>query len=98
MRQHVADVVEAVAGVVRRELVLDLEVEPHQVADRVAILDAIEPADGDAAGIGILRVDAERVAFDPVLQPPHCSGDGRGFFSGGMRPARVFFSTSSQRS
>jgi hypothetical protein len=41
---------------------------PHQIANRVAILDAVEAADGDAARIGIRRVDAEGLALNPVLQ------------------------------
>ena len=70
-RQHVADRVEPVAGVVGRELFLGLEVKTGQVADRVAILDPVEPADGHAAGIEVLGIDPEDVALDPVGQEPH---------------------------
>ncbi len=67
-RQDVADVVEPVPGVVRRELGGGVVVHADQVADRVAVLDPVEPADRDAAGVGILRVDPERRDLDPVLQ------------------------------
>ncbi len=43
-REHVADIVEAITGVVGRKLFLRLEVEPRQVANRVAIFDTIEAA------------------------------------------------------
>ena len=69
-REHVADVVEAIARVVGRELLLGLEVEAHQVADRVAVLDPVEPADRHAARVGVLGIDAEDVVLDPVGQEP----------------------------
>ena len=49
-------------------------VDAHQVADRVAVLDPVEPADGDAARVGILRVDPEGRVLDPVLQRPPLLG------------------------
>ena len=66
--EHVADVVEAVAGVVGREFLLRLEIDPHQVADRVAVLDPVEPADRHPARVGVLGIDAEDVVLDPVGQ------------------------------
>jgi len=41
---------------------------------------------------------AKTSRFDQSSSNRCCSGDGRGFFSGGMMPARVFLSTASQRS
>ena len=73
-RQHVADVVEPVPGVVRRELGGGVVVHADQVADRVAVLDPVEPADRDAARVGILPVDPERPVLDPVLQQPAIVG------------------------
>ena len=70
-REHVADRVEPITRVVGRKLLLGLEVETGQVADRVAILDPVETADGHAARIGILGIDPENVALDPVGQEPH---------------------------
>ena len=64
--QRVADVVEAVAGVVGREVFFGVVVDAHQVADRVAVFGPIEPTERDVAGVGIGRVDAERVGLDPV--------------------------------
>ena len=59
-REHVADLVEPVTRVVGRKLLLGLEVEPRQVADRVAILDPVEPADRDATRIGFVGIDLRR--------------------------------------
>ena len=52
-REDVADVVEAVADVVGREVVGRAEVEADQVADRVVVLGPIEPADRHAARVGV---------------------------------------------
>ena len=65
-RQHVADVVEAVAGVVGGEIVGRLEVDADQVADRVVVFVAVEPADRDAAGVA--RAGAVAVS-EGVLDP-----------------------------
>ena len=78
--QHVGDVVEAVAGVVRREHRRRVEVHAEQVADGVVILHAVEAADGDAAGIGILRVGGEDRAFDPLGEAFLFLRRGLGFF------------------
>ncbi len=67
-RKHVADGVEAVAGVIGGKLFVGFEVESRQVADRVAVLDAVQAANRDAAGVDILGIDAERFALDPVGQ------------------------------
>ncbi len=63
--QHIANVVKAVPGVIGRQLLFGLEIKPHQIADRVAILDAIEAADGNATGVGVLWVNTQSVALDP---------------------------------
>ena len=66
--QDVTDVVEAVTRVVGGEFFIGAEVDPHQVADRVAILDAVQPSQGDAARVGIIGIGPEGVPLDPVLQ------------------------------
>ena len=59
--------------------------------DGVAVFDAVEAADGDAAGVGILGINAENVALDPMGDHWCCSAVGRGFLAGGMMLARRFF-------
>ena len=65
--KHVADVVEAVAHVVRGEVFRRFEIDAAEVADRVVVLGAIEPPNRDAARI--LRrcaVDLRQGVRDPV--------------------------------
>ncbi len=65
--QHIADVVEAVAGVVGREFFKGAELDPHEVADGVLVFDAVQATQGDAAGIGVGGIDPEDVGLDPAL-------------------------------
>jgi hypothetical protein len=67
-RQHVANVVEAVARVVRGKFLFGLEIDADEVLDRVAVLDAVQAAHGHAAGVRVRRVDREYLVFDPVLE------------------------------
>ena len=67
-RQHFAKVVEAVAGIVGREFHFAGKLDPHEVANGVAVLDPIEPPHGHLAGIGIRRVDPEGLVFDPLFE------------------------------
>ena len=69
-REHVADVVEAIAGVVGREFLGGLELNPHEIADGVAILHPVEPPKSDAPRVGILRIDPESLILDPIFQAP----------------------------
>ena len=64
-REHVADVVEAVAGIVRREIVCRTEVHADEIADGVVVFRAVEAADGHAARIGPGRIDGENRTIDP---------------------------------
>ena len=66
--QDVADGIEAVAGIVRRQLLVHFEVKAGQVADGIAILDAIDSANSDTAGIRILGINTKGIGFDPLLQ------------------------------
>ena len=59
-RQHVADVVEAVAGVVLREIVSRTQLDAQQIPNRVVVFLAVQPPRGHAAGIR--RGDAGRSA------------------------------------
>ena len=61
-RQHVADVVEAVADVVVGEVGGRLEVDADQVADRVVVLGPVEPADRDPADVARARCSRTRRA------------------------------------
>jgi hypothetical protein len=89
--EHVADVIEPVACVIGRELDLAVEINAEQVADGVAILDAVQSPGGDAARVRIGSVNAERVIFDPFLQPLTIRFRGLAFFGGWHQArARVF--------
>ena len=80
-RQHVADVVEAVAGIVDGELVGRAAVDAEQAADRVVVLDPVEPPCGHAArigrsaiaGVGQIRFDGRGQACDRVVGRPGAS-------------------------
>ena len=70
--EDVPDVVEAVAGVVFRKVVSGAEVDPEEVAEGIIVLDAVEAAEGDAAGVGVggvygieevVEVLGEEIAF-----------------------------------
>ena len=76
-RQHVADVVEAVADVVGGEVLGGLEIDADEVADGVVVLGAVEPADGDAAGVGL------GVAVGPVEDGRRPAGEGLDLGGGG---------------
>ena len=73
-RQDIAVVVEAMPGVVGGEFEVDVELNAEEVADSVLIFDPVEPADGDMAGVGIFRIDAEGVVFDPGFEPSKLLG------------------------
>ena len=65
-REHVGDVVEAVARVVLREVIGRPEVDAEQVTDRVVVLGPVEPSNRDAPGIWWRRaVGAEDLRVHP---------------------------------
>ena len=64
--QHVANVVEAVTRIVGRKVLGRVVIDARQIADRIAILDTVEPAERHPAGIGIGRVDVEGIELDPI--------------------------------
>ena len=64
----IADVIEAMAGVVRREFLVGFEVDAKQIANGVAILHSVQTADSHATGIWILRMSLEHSGLDPRLE------------------------------
>ena len=89
-RQHVADVIEAVAGIVGREVGGEILVEEEQVADGVIKLESVEAANRDVARVrlrlrdgvgeqlmnGGLQVhDFGRRGTDFLLHRRHLAGD-----------------------
>ena len=89
-RQHVADVVEAVARVVGREVGGEILVEEAEVADRVIELRAVEAADGHVARVGLgLRDGGGEQLVDGRLEGLDLGGRRarlllrRGHFTGG---------------
>ncbi len=65
-REHVADVVEAVAGIVGGELGAGLDVERQQVANGVAVFGAIQAVNGGTAGIRMRRGGVVEFAAEPL--------------------------------
>ena len=64
--EHAGDVVEAVAGVVGREQVVDADVQGEQIADRVAVLGPAQAMEGlRPAGVRFGRRRGVELAFDP---------------------------------
>ena len=66
-REDIPDVVEAVARVVGGKVIGGAEVHADEVADGVVVFRAIEPAQRDAAGVGLLAVALEDLEINPRL-------------------------------
>ena len=64
-REHVADVVKAVADVVLWEVIRRLEVHAHEIAHRVVVFDAVQPVQGHAARVRVVGVHREEGLPDP---------------------------------
>ena len=65
-REHVADGVEAIAGIVLRKILRGIGVDGQQIANRVVVFLAVETAGGNAAGLGFHRfVGAVEFGFHP---------------------------------
>ncbi len=76
-RQHVADVVEAVADVVGGEVVGGVEVDAEEVADGVVVLGPVEPPQGDPAGVLLAgAVGLEDDGVEPGVERLHLRGAG----------------------
>src|SRR4029077_2700977 len=65
--EDVADVVEAVADVVRRGFLISVEIDADEIANGVAVFNAVEAAQSHAARVRILRVDTKRTVLDPAI-------------------------------
>ena len=82
-RQHIADVIEAVARVVGREVGGEILVEEAEVADRVVELRAVEAADGHVARVGLgFRDGGGEQLMDRGLEALDLSGGRAGLLLG----------------
>ena len=70
-RQHITDVVEAVAGIIRRKIIRRLERHADQIANRVVVFRAVQPPERHAAGIRIIAVTGEHLRLDPFGNQLH---------------------------
>jgi hypothetical protein len=75
-REHIADVVESIADVVRRKIVGRSEVDSHEVANRVVVFGPVEPAKRHPADIGLAAIDGRENSFDAVGQAIDLIGRG----------------------
>ena len=97
--EDAGDVVEAVARVVGRQQLADVDVERQQVAHGVAVLRPAQAVEGlRAAGVGIRRGGGVQLPFEPgpELRVGRGLRPGRG--RGGMAPARSLRTTFSHTS
>ena len=78
-RQHIADIVEAVARIVGRKLFGSAEIHAQQVADSIRVLRAVETMGGNPAGIdpGIL-VGRVELVLDELEEGVHLLGGRSG--------------------
>ncbi len=80
--ENVADVIEAVAGIVGGEVFVGLEIDGQEIADGVAIFVAVEAVGDDAAGVG----------FDGLIEIVEAgldvAGERGNFFGGRLGDAR----------
>ena len=67
-RQHIADVVEAVARIVGGKFQFRIHLDAGEVADGVAVLDPVEPAQRHATWIGLRRIELEDLTLDPLRE------------------------------
>src|SRR4030095_14015704 len=78
-REHVADVVEAIARIIGGKFICRAGGDAQQVVDGVVVFGAVQPARGDAARIGRRRGSGgggRRVRRSPTVQRfnPPCDG------------------------
>ena len=95
--QHIRDVVESVAGVVRGKISRMIHVEPNKIPHGIAVLGAIEPVNSWERPDWDVRRRLCRVAF-PVheLRFARVAVSGAGIPAGGISPARSFRRTFSR--
>ena len=84
-REHVADRVEAVAGVVARKVFGDIGIEPHEVADGVGVFGTVEPSQHHTAGIRPGGIETEDVSLHEADQLRAVVGRRSGLVGRGHR-------------
>ncbi len=91
-REHGRDVVESVARIVDRQPLARLDVDGQQIADRVAVLGAIQPVNRRPARIGVCRSRAvERRLEESGERGQLFRSSGRSrTLGGGISPERTF--------
>src|SRR5262249_23109036 len=80
--QHVTDIVEPETSVVGWKFIRRIVVDSDQVPDCVAVFDAVEPPNRDAARIGVLAIDAESPVLDPGFKGTSIAVRGLGLTRG----------------
>lgn len=88
--------VEAVAGVVWWQFEGDVDVDAGEIPDGVGIFNAVEPAKHHLARIGLRGIDAKDIGFNEVHHGRPLVIGWLRLLSGGMMPARTFFTTFAQ--
>ena len=63
-REHVADIVEAVTGIVRRQHLAHVDIDRQKIADRVDVFRAVQAVERRASGIGIEPLHAVALGDD----------------------------------
>ena len=77
-RQHVAEIVKAVAGIIYRERRAGLNVYGQQIPNRIAVLGPVQAVNDGRARIGIALSRAIQRAFQPVDKGRHLGRFGFG--------------------
>ena len=96
--QDVADVVEALAGIVGGEVLFGAELDAQQVANGVGVLVAVQAVRHYAAGIGLgIAVERSNSPWT-YLTSVSISASDRGMPLGGISPLRTFSRIRSQPS
>ena len=88
--EHVANVVEAVAGIVGGEAGGIVKVEAEEVADGVAVLGFVEAMDRGGAGIGTGSGRFIKFGFEELYQGRALFGAGSGVAGGRHLPGAEF--------
>src|SRR5687767_202135 len=62
----IANGVEAIAGIVHREIICWPKCDTYEVLDRVVVFGPIEPADGDTARVRTIAIHVKIFLLDPA--------------------------------
>ena len=94
--EHVADIVEAVTGIVRRQHLAHVDIERQQIANGVGVFGAVEPMERRAVpGSGLICPTRSRSAIMDAISRSYVASSGRGAPRGGisrLRSLRRIFS------